>query len=398
MKKALFLPLLALVLISASPLKNVSPELKTTTETALSKVSKERAKEFTDALGSVNKKYRDGMAFLISYMPEKDLKNMDISILKEAVNFGYKAREEFPWCRELPQDIFFNDVLPYASMDETRELWREEFYNTFKPIVAGCRTAREAQDTLNKVIEKVLDVKYNTKRKKPNQSPHESMEQHMASCSGLSILLTDALRSVGIPSRVAGTPLWVSREGNHNWSEVWLDGTWYFTEYNPDKLDHSWFLPRAAAADTTTNPIYQVYATSFKPTENNQNFIMVWNWRDKTVPGVIVTDRYVRVYKEQQKEASIQKGFIPVVIKAYKKGGNISHSDDRVAVEVKVTRQGGKRPLASGTTANQTADMNNYLTVYLPANGTFTVTYGNQQNEIKTGDAASSEPVILWVE
>ena len=63
-------------------------------------------------------------------------------------------------------------------------------------------------------------VEYNTLREKTNQSPAESMRQGMASCTGLSVLLVDALRAVGIPARFAGTAAWHDDRGNHSWTEV----------------------------------------------------------------------------------------------------------------------------------------------------------------------------------
>ena len=39
------------------------------------------------------------------------------------------------------------------------------------------------------------------------------METGVATCTGLSILLVDACRSVGVPARIAGTPLW----SNNSW-------------------------------------------------------------------------------------------------------------------------------------------------------------------------------------
>ena len=52
------------------------------------------------------------------------------------------------------------------------------------------------------------------------------MRQHMASCTGLSVLLVDALRAAGIPARFAGTPAWHDDRGNHSWVEVWIGGRW----------------------------------------------------------------------------------------------------------------------------------------------------------------------------
>lgn len=67
-----------------------------------------------------------------------------------------------------------------------------------------------------------------------------------ASCTGMSTLLVDALRSQGIPARAAGTPRWNTPEGgNHVWVEVWDDGVWSFTgaaEYN-GRLNDTWCRP-----------------------------------------------------------------------------------------------------------------------------------------------------------
>jgi hypothetical protein len=55
--------------------------------------------------------------------------------------------------------------------------------------------------------------------------------------TGLRIFLIDALRSVGIPARLVGTPAWNNdpRNGNHNWVEVWVDSIseWQFIQAEP---------------------------------------------------------------------------------------------------------------------------------------------------------------------
>lgn len=158
------------------------------------------------------------------------------------MEYAYKARERFSWAKALPDSIFLNEVLPYVSLNENREEWRPDFYGRFSSYVANCQTIWEAIDSVNRNIRDEVRVDYNTKREKPDQSPYESMRQGMASCSGLSILLTDAFRAVGIPARVAGTPNWHDNRGNHNWCEVWVDGQWYFTEYYPNALNKAWFL------------------------------------------------------------------------------------------------------------------------------------------------------------
>ena len=166
--------------------------------------------------------------FLVEGMPPGDLTSIDREFLTENLNLALKARSEFPWCTQLSEELFFNDVLPYASLDETRERWRPEFYNKCRAIVAKASTATEAVQAINSKIFNLINVHYNTGRKQPNQSPAESIAQGRATCTGLSIILVDACRSVGIASRVAGTPLWTNNRGNHTWSEIW-DGGWHFT-------------------------------------------------------------------------------------------------------------------------------------------------------------------------
>lgn len=90
----------------------------------------------------------------------------------------------------------------------------------------------------------------------------------MASCTGLSVLLVDACRAVGVPARLAGTPLWTNRSGNHSWVEIW-DGKWHYTgaaEPVGGKLDQAWFTARAATA-RRDHRLHAIHATSFKRTE-----------------------------------------------------------------------------------------------------------------------------------
>ena len=66
--------------------------------------------------------------FLVEGMPERDLTSLNRQFLTENLDLAMKARKEFPWCAQLPEALFFNEVLPYASLDETRERWRPDFY------------------------------------------------------------------------------------------------------------------------------------------------------------------------------------------------------------------------------------------------------------------------------
>lgn len=340
----------------------------------------DNAKELKKALKEVPRNEREGMAFLISYMPERDAKTLSAAFLLENVAYAYKARAEFPWAKEVPDSVFLNDVVAYANLNENRESWRKDFYERFKKYVAPCKTMREAIDSVNKNVRDELLVDYNTKREKPDQAPYESMRQHMASCSGLSILLTDAFRAVGIPSRVAGTPAWHDDRGNHNWNEVWIDGQWRFTEYYPsDDLDQSWFLTDAGKA-IKEDVRKAIYAASFKPT--GCYFPLVWDENIRYVHAENVTDRYTSLYRAQLSAMPADGSHVALRVMVFKDKDHAEASGDRVATNLDVFK--GDKQLYGGRSTGATQDMNDVLTFNVEKNQQYTVKFVNGKGEMQT--------------
>lgn len=340
----------------------------------------DNAKELKKALKEVPRNEREGMAFLISYMPERDAKSLSADFLLENVEYAYKARAEFPWAKEVPDSVFLNDVVAYANLNENRESWRKDFYERFKKYVAPCKTMREAIDSVNKNVRDELLVDYNTKREKPDQAPYESMRQHMASCSGLSILLTDAFRAVGIPSRVAGTPAWHDDRGNHNWNEVWIDGQWRFTEYYPsDDLDQSWFLTDAGKA-VKEDVRKAIYAASFKPT--GSYFPLVWDEDIRYVHAENVTDRYTSLYRAQLSAMPADGSHVALRVMVFKDKDHAEASGDRVATNLDVFK--GDKQLYGGRSTGATQDMNDVLTFNVEKNQQYIIKYMNGKGEMQT--------------
>lgn len=336
--------------------------------------------ELEKALQNAPKGQKEGIAFLIAYMPERDLKELSADFLLENAAYAYKAREQFPWAKLVPDSVFLNDVLPYVSLNEKRENWRKDFYERFSKYVVNCQTIFEAIDSVNRNIRDEVMVDYNTNREKPDQAPYESMRQHMASCTGLSILLTDAFRAVGIPSRVAGTPSWHDERGNHNWTEVWADGKWYFTEYYfPGQLDNAWFF--ADAGQAVKNDINKaIYSSSFKPT--GVYFPLVWDKNIRYVSAVNTTNNYTELYKSHLSEISVDGNHVPLRVMVFKDKKHAKQSDDRVATNMDVFK--GKLQMGGGRSAGPTQDMNDVLTFMLEKNQTYTVNYVDGANQLKS--------------
>ncbi|MHC4263127.1 MAG: transglutaminase domain-containing protein [Planctomycetota bacterium] len=235
---------------------------------------------------------REAAAFLREHAPKAD-RELDAELLIANLDAALAARTEFPWAAKLPDPLFLNDVLPYAVLDETRENWRPAMLERARPIVAECETAEEAAQALNREIFNLVGVHYNTGRKRPNQSISESMAQGRATCTGLSVILVDACRAVGIPARAAGVANWHDERGNHTWVEIHDGERWRFTgadEYDSKGLDRGWFAGDASRA-TPGDPIFGVWASSWEPVDGH--FTLVWARDDRSVDGVDVTARYL---------------------------------------------------------------------------------------------------------
>ena len=364
----------------------------------------ERGEELTNLLNATPEAQQRDMAFLLKNMPEFDREGMDLELLKENVEYANIARTKYSWAKAVPEDVYLHEVLPYHVVDEVRDAWRKELYEMFSPAVDTCATMYEALCAVNANIPRLTGVDYNTKREKTNQSPHESMRQGMASCTGLAILLVDAYRAVGIPARFAGTASWHDNRGNHSWTEVWLDGEWRVTEYYfPSKLDHLWFMADASKADAN-NRTYAIYATRFGKADDW--FPMVWADGDvegrsvEELPQFVgaenVTKRYQKLAYEQYTRHIEAGTHTFIKIAGYKEFGKTEHSDDRVAMGVDVFC--GTEQMGGGLTAGPLRDMNDMFSVLVEKNRTYELRYYDAAGELQRQSVElGEEPVTVEI-
>lgn len=302
---------------------------------------------------------REGIEFLIAHMPQRDLENLSAEFLLENNEFAYRALSAAPWRARIPHEIFLNDILPYASINERRDRWRRDFHAKCLPLVKDARSPGQAAVMLNQKIYGMFNVRYSTKRSKADQSPYESIESGLASCSGLAVLLIDACRAVGVPARFCGTPLWADRSGNHSWVEVWDEG-WHFTgaaEPAGDALDKVWFGDRAASA-RRDDLLHAIYASSFR--RSPLFFPMVWARDNRDVSAVNVTDRYT------SRAVALPAGAVALRIRA------VDMKGERVMAKIEVRRAGGDERFEI-TTSDERFDANDHRTVIVQADGMYDV-------------------------
>ncbi len=322
--------------------------------------AKANSPEIERALREVPSAQKSAMTWLVTHMPRRDLQNLSGAFLLENCDEAYKAWQSAPWHAAVSEQLFLDCILPYACINETRDEWRATLRQKCLPMIAKATSPGSAAVIINRELFPMVGVKYSTKRRQADQSPSESMESGMASCTGLAILLVDACRSVGIPARFAGIPMWLDGSGNHSWVEVWDNG-WHFTgaaEPDGDNLDKAWFADRVSTARRDEAP-HAVYAVTW----NDSPVRFPAAWRDDDdgiVRAVNVTDRYAK------SGSPAESGKARIRIRAL-------DGDVRESIDVVATSAAGAK-LFEGTTNNEGFDANDHLTAQLPLGESITIT------------------------
>lgn len=291
---------------------------------------------------------KGAMRQLLAGMPERDRQSLKADYLLRNTALAFEAKAKAPWGGKIPEDIFINYVLPYSSIGEDVDDWRADFRSRFLPVIDGIHKSGEAAHKINTVLWKMLDVVYSPKRDKPDQSPYHSMRIKMASCTGLSILLIDACRSVGIPARFVGC-LWVNKPGNHSWVEVWQDGVWYHLgAFDGTGLNNAWFN-NDVIYNKPNDPRYSIFAYAWLPTESSTMKSMT-SGRNTPRPAIDVTQRYLDLCLKTQDCR------ILVVVRdaaGKRKVRNVSLVQDN-------------KPIAGGKTYDDTQDLNSHFSFCAP--------------------------------
>ena len=156
--------------------------------------------------------------------------------------------KRYPWTNHVPKDVYFEFIGSFANVNEARNNWRPLFHDTLQniiqPLISNGNGKNITVEHIVQTINQEMWDKFNTQEPiyfKSGQTPliYDPMSiitYGYASCTGLSIFLIDALRTVGIPARLAGTPAWNGKEenGNHSWVEFYgSDSNWHIMEAKP---------------------------------------------------------------------------------------------------------------------------------------------------------------------
>jgi hypothetical protein len=252
------------------------------------------------------------LGFHASSVPNVD--GLTDGVATVGINASLAAQQASPWAWSVPQTVFNEWVAPYCHVNEARTDWRPLLAPAVSSLFSStpASSISSAVQTVNANLWSGLllgrTVVFKSSQTPLIYDPMSTLAYGYASCTGVSVLFADALRSVGVPTRVAGTPAWngAVENGNHNWIEVWLPksetggkddgsgGDWFFIEAAPagggESLENpcdKWFCNPNNFANGT-----QVFATRWSEGEDSVVYPMAWDLENDQVWGVDRTEVY----------------------------------------------------------------------------------------------------------
>ena len=177
---------------------------------------------FADSILSVYE--REALMFLYAYMPIGDVTDYPGDYYLENVRLSKQTRDEMPWGKEIPDEVFRHFVLPIRVNNENLDDSRRVFYGELKDRVKGLPMKDAILEVNHWCHEKVVYRPSDAR----TSSPLVSVKTAYGRCGEESTFTVAALRAVGIPARQVYTPRWAHTDDNHAWVEAWADGHWYF--------------------------------------------------------------------------------------------------------------------------------------------------------------------------
>ncbi|MDO4790652.1 MAG: transglutaminase-like domain-containing protein [Porphyromonas sp.] len=189
--------------------------------------------------GDVSQPVQEALDFLYGYLITPDMLDYSVDFYVKNIETTYKAREEMPWGKSIPAEVFRHFVLPVRVNNEALDNSRELFYEELKHRVKDLSMMDAVLEVTHWCHEHVT---YDPSDGRTS-SPISPEPNALGRCGEESTFTVAAMRSVGIPARQVYTPRWAHTDDNHAWVEAWVDGKWYYLgacEPAP-VLNNAWF-------------------------------------------------------------------------------------------------------------------------------------------------------------
>jgi hypothetical protein len=182
---------------------------------------------------------------------KKDVEHITAEYLISNIELAFKVWREQRWGKDIPFDVFCEEILPYRLSTEPLENWREKALAIFFDIYTTFAT-----DTTISLVDACTKLNAALPRfKLDNDFPPMSFSQLMASargpCDAMVASAVFSMRAFGIPVTNDYTPKWPDRRPGHTWNSINAGKSGYISfmgaESDPGKPHQGNTLPKYKA-------------------------------------------------------------------------------------------------------------------------------------------------------
>jgi hypothetical protein len=192
----------------------------------------------------------------------EDVKHITGDYLISNIELSFKVWNEQPWGRDVPFDVFCEEILPYRVALEPLENWREKILFTYTKHNSFFSkhpetTSAEACVRINSLLPRIKIEQM------PQMNYSMIMTTTKGTCEEMTALATFVMRALGIPVSQDFTPFWPHRNIGHTWNSVYDRGiriSFMGTEANPGISHHGSRVPSSKVYRKTYSMQKNVYA------------------------------------------------------------------------------------------------------------------------------------------
>lgn len=223
-----------------------------------------------------------------------DIDELTYTMLKENIDYAFKAWKEMPWAKHVDFNEFCEYILPYRAYNEPLSQWRKYYYNKFSWLKDSIGNITDPVEACTKVNEYLADNRFkfvNALAKFPYINAVDQDKYRAGHCEPRTMWVLFAMRSIGLPVAIDFTPSYTRKPLSHTWMAV-LDSNNSSVAFNGagfgDETDESYIVP------TDTRAVAKAYRNTYKI----QNGITNKNIKAQDVFGYFSRQNYKDVSDE----------------------------------------------------------------------------------------------------
>ena len=202
------------------------------------------------SVGKISQPEKEALEFLYAYMPLADVTDYSTKFYLDNVRIGFSCLADTPWGKDISEPLFYHYVMPLRVSDENLDSSRVEFHHTLQPMLEGKDIKQAILDINHWCAEKAACQPTGTR----TCSPMTCILNAEGNEEETSILLVNALRSVGIPARM--TYREVAKDSLIYRVEAWGQDGWYaMTACKPEPA----LTPVGLDGQTWTTKVFGFY-------------------------------------------------------------------------------------------------------------------------------------------